>query len=113
MYLFKHLVTCFSGGGTLPFRPAVSVQLDDLIPLGDRPDSIGPHVGGRALPVPRLHRNLPGLTIVGFNVFDGFTGHPDLHVYKLGPAQRELGKQVSGKTEQRGKGLGFHSGCVR
>lgn len=78
----------------LPLQPTVSVQLDDLIPLRNGPNSIGPNVGWRALPVPCLHGNLPGLTIVGLNVLDGFTGHMNLHVYKLSPAQCKFGKQI-------------------
>lgn len=71
-----------------------SVQLDDLVPLRNRPDPIGLNIWGWALPVPCLHRNLPGLTIVGFNVVNCFTGHVDFHVCKLCPTQCELGKQV-------------------
>lgn len=85
---------CRRGILLIPFQPTVSVQLDNFIPLRNRPDSIGRHVRGRTLPVPCLYRNLPGLTIVGFDVFDGFTGHTKLCVYKLSPAQCKLGKQV-------------------
>lgn len=71
-----------------------SVQLDNFVPLRNRPDPIGLNIWGWALPVPCLHRNLPGLTIVGFNVVNCFTGHVDFHVCKLCPTQCELGKQV-------------------
>lgn len=92
---FKQASPLFCRRRMLPLQPTVSVQLDDLIPIRNGPNSIGPNVGWRALPVPCLHGNLPGLTIVGLNVLDGFTGHMNLHVYKLSPAQCKFGKQIS------------------
>lgn len=105
IFLNSHLPFVQEGTLLIPFRPTVSVQLDNFIPLRNRPDSIGRHIWGRTLPVPCLYRNLPGLTIVGFDVFDGFTGHMKLCVYKLSPAQCKLGKQVPVAKQAMWKGV--------
>lgn len=78
-----------------------SVQLDNFIPLRNRPDPIGLHIRGWALPVPGLDRDLPGLAIVGFNVVNCFTGNMDFYVYKLRPAQCKLGEQIPAEKHGR------------
>lgn len=88
-----------------------SVDLDDIVPLINRPDSIVLHVEGGALPVPRLHRHLPLWAVVGLHVLQGFTGHVDLQLHKLSPAQSKLRKEIP-VPEQKGMVTGRRLECA-
>lgn len=88
-----------------------SVDLDDIVPLINRPDSIVLHVEGWALPVPGLHWHLPLRAVVGLHILQGFTGHVDLELHKLSPAQSKLGKEIP-VPEQKGVVTGKRLKCT-
>lgn len=70
------------------------VDLNDIVPLIDRPDTVVLHVGWWALPVPHLDGNLPVWPVVGFNILKGFTGNMYLEFYEFSPAQSKLWKEI-------------------
>lgn len=79
-----------------------SVNLYKLHPLCRRPHPIFLHIAGWRLPVPVLHRDAPGGTVVCHYIVKCFTGNTNFQLQELRPAERKTWEDVSeGKINRK------------